>query len=262
MLVDSHCHLDHLDFSTFVGGLNKILEQARDNDVRQILSVAVNLDASRKLIELARQHSGVFATVGVHPLQQEEIPLPDQSDIEELAKRAEVLAIGETGLDNYYDRERADWQRESFKRHLQAAKAVGKPVIVHSRDAREDTIAMLRAAQLPQAGVMHCFTESWEMASEALDMGFYISFSGIITFRNAEALRNVVAKVPLERLLLETDAPWLAPVPYRGKQNQPAYVREVAKCVGELRNLSLEEIAVITSDNFKRLFSPGESLLS
>lgn len=254
MLVDSHCHLDHLDLSGRAGGLAVVLEDARARNISKFLSVAVDLEKSGRLLQLAKQHQGVYISVGVHPLQHTDIPVPAIEELVTLAAESCVVAIGETGLDYHYSQDNADWQMQSFENQLQAATLADKPVIVHSRAAQQDTIDALRRITPARAGVMHCYTESWEMAKQALDLGFYISFSGILTFRNADALRDVARKIPLERLLVETDSPWLAPVPHRGKQNEPQYVLEVAKKLAELRDLRLEQIAEITTQNFNRLF--------
>ena len=256
MLVDSHCHLDHLDLSNHQNSLDNILDNARARGVERFLTVGVDLNSSAKLIELASGLPDVMVSVGVHPLQQKLPPIPRVEELVGLACNARVVAIGETGLDYHYAKDNAAWQQESFHCHLQASCQTGKPVIVHTREAREDTLQIIGeySGQLP-GGVLHCFTESWEMAKAALDFGFYISFSGIITFRNAEQLREVVSKVPLERMLVETDSPWLAPVPYRGKQNQPAYVVEVAEAVARIKRVSVDEVVAQTGKNFFSLFS-------
>ena len=254
MLVDSHCHLDHLDISDREGGLNAVLDAAKARGVTHFLSVAVDIPTSKSLIELTAQYDNVYSSVGAHPLQkvQQEVPLVDE--LVALAKQPRVVAIGETGLDNFYSSDTIDWQRASFINHLQASQQINKPVIIHTRDAREETIELLRQYTPSAAGVMHCFTESWEMAEQAMALGFYISISGIVTFANADALRDVASRVPLDRILVETDSPWLAPVPHRGKQNEPQYVRDVADCVAKLRGISLEALAAATTDNFHRLF--------
>lgn len=255
MLVDSHCHLDHLDLTDYQNSLPELLQAARNCGVNKFLSVGVDLSSSRKLISLASELSDVSVSIGVHPLQKQRPAIPEVAELVELGGHETVVAIGETGLDNYYDSESADWQQESFIRHLKAAKVLSKPVIIHSREAREETIGILRAhADTQTAGVIHCFTESWDMACEAIDLNFYLSFSGIITFRNASELRAVVKQVPLERILVETDSPWLAPVPHRGKQNEPKYVVEVAKAVAEIKGVSYEEVAEATTHNFEQLF--------
>jgi TatD DNase family protein len=254
MLVDSHCHLDHLDLTDREAGLDGVLADARARGITQFLSVAVDLKSSSSLLELTQQQDNVYSSVGVHPLQKIDQPVPEVEQLVALASGPKVVAIGETGLDNFYSAETHQWQRESFINHLQASQQTGKPIIIHTRDARDETIELLRQYPLQGGGVMHCFTETWEMAEAALELGFYISFSGIITFNSAADLREVVRLVPLERLLVETDSPWLAPVPHRGKQNEPQYVREVAETVAELKGVSLERLAEITTQNFHRLF--------
>ncbi len=259
MLIDSHCHLDRLDPARAGDTVDGLLDTARARGVGAFITVAVDVESSRHLVGFAATHPDVFVSVGVHPLQETPKPVPAVEDLVALGRMDRVVAIGETGLDNHYAADTAAWQVDSFVNHLEAARALGKPVIVHTREARQQTLDILRRhACRDSAGVLHCFTESWEMAKAALDLNFYISFSGIITFRNAADLRDVVKKVPLDRLLVETDAPWLAPVPHRGKQNQPAFVVEVAAQVAELRGLDAEELAAITTDNCRRLFRlPG-----
>ncbi|MGS2724469.1 TatD family hydrolase [Porticoccus sp. GXU_MW_L64] len=254
MLVDSHCHLDHLNCDHYSGGLDELLASARQCGVRQFLSVAVNLDSARNIQKLAEQQDDIVTSVGVHPLQRDLPPLPEISELTELAGHPKVVAIGETGLDNHYSSETADWQLQSFVRHLQAANNIGKPVIVHTREARQQTLQCIEQYGGKKAGVLHCFTETEAMARSAMDMGYYISFSGIITFRNATDLRAVVKALPLERILVETDSPWLAPVPYRGKQNEPRYVVEVARCVAEIKGVSEETVIRQTGENFQKLF--------
>lgn len=255
VLVDSHCHLDHLDLVDYQNSLSLLLDAARQRGVQQFLSVGVDLVTSAKLIDMARSCPDIVVSVGVHPLQREVPPLPEVAELVNLGRQQGVVAIGETGLDNYYDQDNLLWQEQSFIRHLQAAAELKKPVIVHTRDAREQTLAILKAhADSNVGGVIHCFTESWGMAKAAMDLNFMISFSGIITFRNAKELREVVRQVPLDRMLVETDAPWLAPEPYRGKQNEPKYVVEVAKMVAEIKGIDWQEVAEITTANFRKRF--------
>ncbi|WP_461518125.1 TatD family hydrolase [Porticoccus sp.] len=255
MLVDSHCHLDHLDLADYQNSLSELLAAARQRGVQQFLSVGVDLATSAKLIEMAQSFPDVVVSVGVHPLQRELPPLPEVAELIDLGRQQGVVAIGETGLDNYYDQDNAAWQEQSFIRHLQAAAQLKKPVIVHTRDAREQTLAILKAhVDQEVGGVIHCFTENWEMAKAAMDLNFMISFSGIITFRNAKELREVVRQVPMDKMLVETDAPWLAPVPYRGKQNEPGYVVEVAKMVAEIKGIDWQEVAEVTTANFRKCF--------
>ena len=254
MLVDSHCHLDRLDLSDRDAGLDGILADARARGITQFLSVAVDLATSASLVELTERYDHVYSSVGVHPLQKIDQPVPEVEQLVALARAPKVVAIGETGLDNFYSAESHQWQRDSFIRHLQASQQTGLPIIIHTRDAREETLELLRQYPLQATGVMHCFTETWEMAEAAIALGFYISFSGIVTFKSADELREVVRRVPLDRILVETDSPWLAPVPHRGKQNEPQYVREVAETVADLKGVSLEQLAEITTQNFHRLF--------
>ncbi|MBT5388439.1 MAG: TatD family hydrolase [Porticoccaceae bacterium] len=254
MLVDSHCHLDHLDLSDRDGGLRSVIEDAQARGVGKFLTVAVDLDTSASLVKITAAYDNVFSSVGVHPLQKIDRPVPCVEELVALSKAPSVVAIGETGLDNFYSAETHQWQRDSFINHLKASQLTDKPIIIHTRDARTETIDLLRQYPLPAGGVMHCFTENWEMAKAALDLNFYISFSGIVTFKTANELRVVVAKVPLDRLLVETDSPWLAPVPYRGKQNEPQYVREVAETVAAIKGVTVDELAEITTQNFHRLF--------
>lgn len=253
MLVDSHCHLDRLDLSAHGGSLDAALDAARAAGISHFLCIGVSADNADAVKALAERYDDVDCSVGVHPLDLEQ-GVPALDWLMQAIDHPRVVAIGETGLDYHYEPEGAELQQRSFALHLEAARRSGKPVIVHTREARADTLALLREAALPQAGVLHCFTEDWEMASAALDLGFYISLSGIVTFRNAEQLREVARRVPADRLLVETDSPYLAPVPYRGKPNLPQYVREVAALIAELRGLSLEALAEQTTANFRRLF--------
>ncbi|MCK7596882.1 TatD family hydrolase [Microbulbifer sp. CAU 1566] len=254
MLVDSHCHLDRLKLDQFDGDLDAVLSLARSRGVGKFLCVGISLDNIDDVVSIAGRYDDVVCSVGVHPLDVDS-GLADVETLKELATRPKVVALGETGLDYYYSTETKEVQQQSFIAHLQAAGQVGLPVIVHTRDAREDTIDLIRShGSREHAGVLHCFTESWEMAKAALDLNYYISLSGIVTFKNAEELREVARQVPLDRLLVETDSPYLAPVPYRGKPNIPAYVREVAEFIADLRGLAYEELAERTSENFYRLF--------
>ena len=256
MLVDSHCHLDRLDLTPYEGDLAKAIAEAKDRGVERMLCVGIDMGNAQEVMRIAQAYEGVYAAVGIHPMDvKAEVARPDFDQLKAWASDEVVIAVGETGLDYYYTQESAEVQQQSFIEHLQLSKAVQKPVIVHTRDAREDTLAIIREhGDDGVGGVLHCFTESWEMARQALDYNYYISFSGIVTFRNAESLREVVKQVPLERILVETDAPYLAPVPYRGKKNVPAYVVEVAQCVAELKGVSYEELVAVTGANFNQLF--------
>jgi len=254
MLVDSHCHLDRLDLSAHGGSLDAVLATARARGVGHFLCIGVSADNAAVVKSLAERYADVDCSVGVHPLDIEPGSAPSLDWLLGELDHPRVVAIGETGLDYHYQPEAAALQQQAFRLHLEAAGISGKPVIVHTREARADTLRLLREAALPQAGVLHCFTEDWEMAKAALDLGFYISLSGIVTFRNAAALREVARQVPADRLLVETDSPYLAPVPHRGKANLPEYVREVAEFLAELRGIAYESLAEQTTDNFRRLF--------
>ncbi len=250
-IVDSHCHINFDPLNADTAGL---MERAAENRVSHMLCVAVTLEDLDQVLALAHDHDHVFASVGVHPCTTEGED-PGVERLLDLARDERVVAIGETGLDYFHHADRPDWQRERFARHIVAAKSCGKPLIIHTRDAADDTMRMLRDEGARDAGgVMHCFAEDWEVARQALDIGFYISFSGIVTFRSAETLRDVARRVPLDRMLVETDSPYLAPVPKRGKINEPSYVRYTAECIAELRGESLETIAATTTENFFRLF--------
>ncbi len=255
MLVDSHCHLDFTDFS---GHLPDLLADMRKSEVAVAVCVGVNLEDFGRVLALAEAHEPLYATVGVHP-EYTEAEEPDVSRLVRLADHPKVIAIGETGLDYYWQKDRPEWQRHRFRTHIQAARACGKPLVIHMREAAEDTLRLLKEEEgATVGGVMHCFTGNWEVAMQALDLGFYLSFSGIVTFKNAKEIREVAQKAPLDRILVETDAPYLAPVPYRGKRNQPAYVRYVAEEIARLRGLDFAEVAATTSDNFFKLFQTAK----
>ncbi|WPL15521.1 putative deoxyribonuclease YcfH [Thiorhodovibrio winogradskyi] len=255
MFVDSHCHLDRVDLSAHGGDFAAMMDQAGQDGVSRMLCVSIDLEHYPAMRALVDPYTEVLVSVGVHPSEQQGLE-PSVADLVKLASAdARVVAIGETGLDYHYNEGDLDWQRERFRRHIQAARDCGKPLIIHSRDAREDTISILRDEKAARVGgVMHCFTETWEMAQAALELGFYISFSGILTFKNAEALSDVARQVPLERLLIETDAPYLAPVPHRGKKNEPRFLPLVAEKIAEIRGLDPAEVAAVTARNFERLF--------
>lgn len=255
LLVDSHCHIN---FDPLGANVAQVLENARAQGVGHLLCVAVNLEDFPQVQALAHTHAQVFASVGVHPNETAGKD-PSVEELVALAQDRKVVAIGETGLDYYRSNGDLTWQQLRFRRHIRAAIAVGKPLIVHTREAAQDTIDILKEEGAQRAGgVMHCFSENWEIAQQALDLGFYISFSGIVTFKSAQNLREVAMRVPTERLLVETDSPYLAPVPHRGKTNEPAYVRLVADCLAALRNSPYPEIAAATTDNFFRLFRQAQ----
>ncbi|HEV2979003.1 MAG TPA: TatD family hydrolase [Casimicrobiaceae bacterium] len=251
MFVDSHCHLD---FPELAADLPALLEAMAANQVTHALCISVNLPAMPTVVKLAADHAQLYASVGVHP-DVEDTAEPDADELVRLAAQPKVVAIGETGLDYYRLKGDLSWQRTRFRTHIRAARSCRKPLVIHTRAAAEDTLAIMRDEGAGEVGgVMHCFTESWEVAAGALELGFYISFSGIVTFKNAQALKDVARRVPLERMLIETDSPYLAPVPFRGKTNQPAYVRYVAEEIARLRDVAVAEIAAATSENFFRLF--------
>ncbi len=256
-LVDSHCHLDRLDLAPFDNSFERLIQETLESGVEHMLCVCIDTESYPSMLSLVESYPEISISVGVHPNDRERHE-PEPEELVAMASHPKNLAIGETGLDYFRSEGDLEWQRERFRCHIRAALLCGKPLIIHTRAAREDTIRIMQEEGAARAGgVMHCFTEDWEMASQALDMGFYISFSGIITFNSARELREVLKQVPEERLLIETDAPYLAPVPKRGKPNYPSYVRHVAECMADLRGVSVEEIATITGNNFRRLFHPN-----
>lgn len=251
-LVDSHCHLNLMEAQG--EDLEAVLASAREAGVRHMLCAGIDLESHPILLGYAERYRGVFASVGVHPNHRED-PEPTEEELAGLAADPRIVAVGETGLDYYRSTGELEWQRARFRRHNAAAKRVRKPLIIHSREARDDTLRILEEEGADAVGgVMHCFVEDWDAACRAMDLGFYISFSGIVTFKNAQDLKDVARRVPLERLLVETDAPYLAPVPYRGKPNQPAYVRYVAEHIAELSDRSPQSVAEATTRNFFTLF--------
>lgn len=255
MLVDSHCHLN---FPELVQNMDQVLESMRSNQVGHALCVSVTLDKFPEILAIAEQYPNIFASVGVHP-DYEDITEPTVQGLVELANHPRVVAIGETGLDYFRLTGDLSWQRERFRTHIRAARQTGKPLIIHTRNAAEDTIKIMQEEGAAEVGgVMHCFTESWEVAQAAIAMGFYISFSGIVTFKNAQALKEVAQKVPLTSILVETDSPYLAPIPFRGKTNQPAYVRHVAEEIARLREQPLQQIMDATTANFFKLFKHAQ----
>jgi TatD DNase family protein len=255
MLVDSHCHLDFPDLSN---RLPEVLRHMQENDVGIAVCIGVNLEDFPRVLSLAEAHRQLYATVGVHP-EYVDAEEPGMEQLVKLADHPKVIAIGETGLDYYWHKDRPEWQRERFRTHIRAARQCGKPLVVHMRDAANDTLAILKEEGAGEVGgVMHCFTEDWQVARAAIDLNFHISFSGIVTFKNALALKDVACKAPLDRILVETDSPYLAPVPYRGKINEPAYVRHVAAEIARLRGLSTEEVADASTKNFHQLFKVRE----
>jgi len=249
--IDSHCHIN---FPELAANMSDVLAQMRQNEVVSALCVSVNLADFPQVLALAEQYPHIFASVGVHP-DYEGVEEPDVARLVGLAQHPKVIAIGETGLDYFRLKGDLEWQRARFRNHIRAARASSKPLIIHTREAAADTLRIMAEENAAEAsGVMHCFTETWEVAEAALAMGFYISFSGIVTFKNAKQLKEVARRVPLERMLIETDAPYLAPVPHRGKLNQPAYVKHVAEEIALLRGIGVDEVGRRTTENFERLF--------
>ncbi|ATM85503.1 metal-dependent hydrolase [Yersinia enterocolitica] len=260
LLVDSHCHLDSLDYETLHSSVDDVLAKANARDVGFVLAVATTLPGFSAMTALIGDRKDVAFSCGVHPLNLD--GGYDFQQLRALAAAGKVVAMGETGLDYFYQQDNIPLQQASFREHIRIGRELNKPVIVHTRDAREDTLAILREENAQECGgVLHCFTEDKATAATLLDLGFYISFSGILTFRNAEQLRDVARYVPLDRLLVETDSPYLAPVPHRGKENQPAYVRDVAEYMAVLKGVSIETLAQTTTDNFCRLFHLDSSSL-
>lgn len=254
VIVDSHCHLDALDYTARHKDVDEVLDNAKARGVQHFISICTTVGRFEAMKALTAHRSEVSLSCGVHPLNVEEEPF-DYDKLLAFAQDKNVVAVGETGLDYHYTPETKALQQSLFSQQIEIAKKIRKPLIIHTRAARQDTMNMLEQGGAEQCGgVLHCFTEDWAMAKRALDIGFYISISGIITFRNAEELREVVRNVPSDRLLVETDSPYLAPVPYRGKPNQPAYVRETCEYVASLKGLSVEEFAGITTQNAQKLF--------
>lgn len=256
MLIDSHCHLNFLDLTEFNKDLSQVLSKAKENGVQHFLSVCVELKDYPQLEKIAAEYQNVSISVGVHPNTEMDYPLTAQM-LCDLAANPACIALGETGLDYYrtLTEEAQEVQRSMFREHIKASHITSKPLIIHTRQAAEDTLQLMGEENAQQiGGVMHCFAENLDIAHRAMDLNFYISFSGIVTFKNAKALQEVAKKIPLERMLIETDSPYLAPVPFRGKQNHPALVKHVAEAIALLRGISYEEVAKATTDNFYKCF--------
>ncbi|MCB1758338.1 MAG: TatD family hydrolase [Gammaproteobacteria bacterium] len=254
MLVDSHCHLDRLDLAPFDGRFERFMQVTEEAGVAHMLCVSIDLESYPAMLALVEPYPQISVSVGIHPNDRDRREA-EAGELERLAQHPRNVAIGETGLDYFRSEGDLEWQRNRFRYHITAARNCGKPLIIHTRAAREDTIEIMREERADDVGgVMHCFTEDWAMAKQALDLGFYISFSGIVTFNSAADLREVAARVPADRLLVETDAPYLAPVPYRGKPNLPHYVGKVAECVAQQRGITSEQLAEISGRNFFELF--------
>jgi TatD DNase family protein len=259
MYIDSHCHLH---FPELIAKLDEVLAVMEKNQVSDALSVCVDMESFDDLVQLANRLPHVYASVGVHPNHSDGID-PSEEELVNKSKAPKVIAIGETGLDYFRLSGDPSAQQNRFRRHIRAAVQTGKPLIIHTRQAADDTIKIMNEERAGEAGgVMHCFTEDWNVASQAMDLGFLISFSGIVSFKNATQVRDVAQKIPLDRMLIETDAPYLAPVPFRGKLNQPGYVRNVAEAVAELRGIPVEDIGRATRQNFWRLFGPNSKMVA
>ncbi|MFB9216848.1 TatD family hydrolase [Vibrio sinaloensis] len=253
MFVDSHCHLDKLDYQELHNGIEDVVAKAKAANVTELLSVGVTLDSFPNMLEMIEPFDNIYASCGVHPLDVESDFALDR--LHEYASHPRVVAIGETGLDYHYQPETADLQKLRFEQHVELAVNLNKPLIIHTRNARQDTLDILRNGGADKCGgVIHCFTEDLAFAQAAMELGFYISISGIVTFRQATELKEVVKALPTDRLLIETDSPYLAPVPHRGKQNQPAYVVEVAAYIAQLKEIALGDLAEKTTRNFRELF--------
>ncbi|WP_031431485.1 TatD family hydrolase [Methylomicrobium agile] len=254
MLIDSHCHLDRIDLEPYRNDFSVFLKEAENQRIEHMLCISIDMEAYPPMLDLVSRYPQLSATVGVHPNAHEGFE-PNEEQLVELGSHPKVIGIGETGLDYFRSAGDLGWQHERFRTHIRAAKALNKPLIVHTREAREDTLRILKEEGAESCGgVIHCFTENQAFAEQALDLNFYLSFSGIVTFNSAKEIKEVAKRVPLDRFLIETDSPYLAPVPFRGKPNYPTYVRYVAEQIAELRNTSFEEIADASTRNFYTLF--------
>lgn len=254
MLIDSHCHLDRLDLTPFNGQFSDFMAEVKQENIEKLVCISITLEAFPTMCKLVADHESIFVTVGVHPTEQEGKE-PSIEILTEYGQQDRVIGIGETGLDYFRCEGDMTWQQERFRTHIRTAKQLKKPLIVHTRNAKEDTLRILKEESADEVGgVLHCFTEDWDMAKAALDLNFYISFSGIVTFKNAQQVHEVAKKIPDDRFLIETDAPYLAPVPYRGKPNYPLYLKHVADRMVELKGLTVNKIADLSTQNFYELF--------
>jgi TatD DNase family protein len=254
MLIDSHCHLDRIDLTPYQNDFANFMDAVSDNQIEHLLTIAIDLEAYPGMLAMVADYPQISVTVGVHPNEKDGKD-PTVDELIALGQLDKVIGIGETGLDYFRSEGDLSWQQQRFRNHISAAKALKKPLIIHTREAKADTLRILREENASEVGgIIHCFTEDWEFAQGALDLNFYISFSGIVTFNNAKEIKEVAKKVPLDRFLIETDSPYLAPVPHRGKPNYPTYVRYVAEHIAELRDTSFSNIANQSTENFRRLF--------
>ncbi|MDD2760175.1 MAG: TatD family hydrolase [Methylomonas sp.] len=254
MFIDSHCHLDRIDLKPYHNDFDLFVADARRKEISRMLCIGIDLESYSDMLALVEPYPEISVSVGVHPNVTEGRE-PSVDELLQLATHDKVIAIGETGLDYFHGKGDTEWQFRRFSNHIQVAKTLNKPLIIHTRDAGHDSLDLLRREGADSVGgIIHCFTEDWAYAEKALELGFYISFSGIVTFKNAHAIKEVAQKVPADRFLIETDSPYLAPSPYRGKPNYPTYVRYVAEHIAELRGSTVEEIAELSTGNFHRLF--------
>jgi TatD DNase family protein len=254
MLIDSHCHLDRLDLKPYENDFGCLMQQIRAENIEHLLCISIDLEAYPAMRELVADYDDISVTVGVHPNENEGHE-PTVEELIELGKDEKVIGIGETGLDYFRSEGDLTWQKDRFRHHIHAAKALKKPLIIHTREAKQDALDMLQEDNAGEVGgIIHCFTEDWEFAKRALDLNFYISFSGIVTFNSAKKIHEVAKKVPADRFLIETDSPYLAPVPHRGRPNYPQYVKHVAQTVADLRGISLNSVADLSTRNFYTLF--------
>jgi TatD DNase family protein len=254
MLIDSHCHLDRIDLTPFDNDFANFMGAVNDCQIELLLTIAIDLESYPAMLSLASGYPQISVTVGVHPNEQDGKE-PTVEELVELGSIEKVIGIGETGLDYFRSNGDLSWQQQRFRNHIRAAKKLKKPLIIHTREAKEDTLRILQEENADEVGgIIHCFTEDWAFAKSALDINFYISFSGIVTFNSAKEIKDVAKKMPADKYLIETDSPYLAPVPYRGKPNYPTYVRYVAEQIAELRDVSFEQIAEQSTNNFRTLF--------
>jgi TatD DNase family protein len=255
MLIDSHCHLDRIDLAPYQNDFAKFMVAVKDSQIEHLLAISIDLESYPAMLALVADYSQISVTVGVHPNEQDGKD-PTVDDLVELGTLDKVIGIGETGLDYFRSVGDLEWQQKRFRNHISAAKILKKPLIIHTREAKKDTLRILQEENASAVGgIIHCFTEDWEFAQSALDLGFYISFSGIVTFNNAKEIKDVAKKVPSDRFLIETDSPYLAPIPHRGKPNYPTYVTHVAEHIAQLRHTTFNEIAEQSTANFRNLFN-------
>jgi TatD DNase family protein len=254
MLIDSHCHLDRIDLSPYENDFSRFMDEAANKQIEHLLCIAIDLEAYPAMLALVDSFSQISVTAGVHP-NTRDCHDPDVNELVSLGQNDRVIGIGETGLDYFRSEGDLEWQHRRFRNHIHAAKILKKPLIIHTRDAGEDTLRILAEENAGEVGgVIHCFTEDWAFAQKAMDLNFYISFSGIVTFNNAKEIKDTAKKIPADRFLIETDSPYLAPVPFRGKPNYPTYVRHVAEHIADLRGVSINKIADLSTENFYTLF--------